>query len=47
MDSEPIQPIIPIGTMPNNYGVKNGHGLKNVTCEQTLTQKINWVFDKL
>ena len=31
---------IMIGTMLNNNGGNNGHGLKNVTCKQTLGAKM-------
>ena len=29
-------PIVPVFHIVNTNGVKNGHGLKDVTCEQTL-----------
>ena len=40
MGPSPILPIIhtvTISTMLNNKGGNNGHGLKNSTCKQTLT----------
>ena len=40
MDEGSIVPIfhaVTIDTMLNNNGVKNGHGLKDVTCGQAFT----------
>ena len=39
MGDRPIVPVfrtVSIDTMLNNNGVKNGHGLKNGTCERPL-----------
>ena len=35
---------ITLGTMLNNNGGNNGHGLKNVTCKQTFTFQITAFF---
>ena len=52
MGPSPILSVIhtvTIGTMLNFKGTNNGHGLKNVTCIQTLTDQekmtVNFILD--